>query len=85
MVAKKAELDGDGSGSRSFNEVLDSVLLAYRLAEDPLIRLPVLVNLDGFYLSFTREPVSLPADWRRWGLGNRSRSDRPRPAAAQPP
>ncbi|MDH4040593.1 MAG: pyruvate synthase [Gammaproteobacteria bacterium] len=41
-------------------EVLDSVLLAYRLAEDPLIRLPVLVNLDGFYLSFTREPVSLP-------------------------
>jgi pyruvate ferredoxin oxidoreductase alpha subunit len=41
-------------------EVLDGVLLAYRLAEDPLIRLPVLVNLDGFYLSFTREPVSLP-------------------------
>lgn len=41
-------------------EVLDSVLLAYRLAEDPLIRLPVLVNLDGFYLSFTREPVTLP-------------------------
>ncbi len=41
-------------------EVLDSVLLAYRLAEDPAIRLPVLVNLDGFYLSFTREPVDLP-------------------------
>jgi pyruvate ferredoxin oxidoreductase alpha subunit len=30
------------------------------LAEDPQVRLPVLVNLDGFYLSFTREPVSLP-------------------------
>jgi len=41
-------------------EVLDSILLAYRLAEDPQVRLPVLVNLDGFYLSFTREPVSLP-------------------------
>ncbi len=41
-------------------EVLDSVLIAYRLAEDPRVRLPVLVNLDGFYLSFTREPVSLP-------------------------
>ena len=41
-------------------EVLDSVLMAYRLAEDPALRLPVLVNLDGFYLSFTREPVSLP-------------------------
>jgi pyruvate ferredoxin oxidoreductase alpha subunit len=42
-------------------EVLDSVLLAYRLGEDPRVRLPVLVNLDGFYLSFTREPVEIPA------------------------
>ncbi|MBI4518964.1 MAG: pyruvate synthase [Deltaproteobacteria bacterium] len=42
-------------------EVLDSVLMAYRLTEHPDVLLPVLVNLDGFYLSFTREPVSLPA------------------------
>jgi pyruvate ferredoxin oxidoreductase alpha subunit len=42
-------------------EVLDSVLLAYRLAEDMRVRLPVLVNLDGFYLSFTREPVVIPS------------------------
>lgn len=41
-------------------EVLDSVLLAYRLAEHPHVRLPVIVNQDGFYLSFTREPVDLP-------------------------
>jgi pyruvate ferredoxin oxidoreductase alpha subunit len=41
-------------------EVLDSVLMAYRLAEDHRVRQPVLVNLDGFYLSFTREPVSVP-------------------------
>jgi pyruvate ferredoxin oxidoreductase alpha subunit len=41
-------------------EVLDSTLLAYRLAEDSRVRLPVLVNLDGFYLSFTREPVEFP-------------------------
>lgn len=41
-------------------EVLDGILMAYRLGEDSAIRLPVLVNLDGFYLSFTREPVSLP-------------------------
>jgi pyruvate ferredoxin oxidoreductase alpha subunit len=41
-------------------EVLDSVILAYRLAEDRRVRLPVIVNLDGFYLSFTREPVTLP-------------------------
>jgi pyruvate ferredoxin oxidoreductase alpha subunit len=42
-------------------EVLDSILMAYRIAEDPRVLLPVLVNLDGFYLSFTREPVTLPA------------------------
>ncbi len=41
-------------------EVLDSVLLGYRLAEDPRVLLPVIVNLDGFYLSFTREPVEVP-------------------------
>ncbi len=41
-------------------EVLDSVLLAFRLAEDQRVRLPVIVNLDGFYLSFTREPVMVP-------------------------
>jgi len=41
-------------------EVLDSILLAYRLGEDERVRLPVIVNLDGFYLSFTREPVVIP-------------------------
>lgn len=41
-------------------EVLDSTLMAYRLAEDERVRLPVMVNMDGFYLSFTREPVQIP-------------------------
>lgn len=41
-------------------EVVDSILMAYRIAEDPRVCLPVMVNLDGFYLSFTREPVVLP-------------------------
>lgn len=41
-------------------EVLDSVLIAYRLAEDDRVRLPVIINMDGFYLSFTREPVEIP-------------------------
>jgi pyruvate ferredoxin oxidoreductase alpha subunit len=41
-------------------EVLDSILMAYRIAEDPRVCLPVMVNLDGFYLSFTREPVIVP-------------------------
>ncbi len=41
-------------------EALDSIIIAYRLAEDQNVRLPVLVNLDGYYLSFTREPVVIP-------------------------
>ena len=48
-------------------EVLDSVLLAFRLAENQRVRLPVIVNLDGFYLSSTREPVIVP-DRDRSGL-----------------
>lgn len=41
-------------------EVMDSVLMGYHIAEDPRVCLPVMVNLDGFVLSFTREPVILP-------------------------
>jgi pyruvate ferredoxin oxidoreductase alpha subunit len=41
-------------------EIVDTILMAYRLAEDTRIMLPILVNLDGFTLSFTREPVLLP-------------------------
>ncbi len=41
-------------------EVLDSILMAYRISEDERVSVPVLVNLDGFYLSFTREPVEVP-------------------------
>jgi pyruvate ferredoxin oxidoreductase alpha subunit len=44
----------------SCQEVLDLTLIAWRLAEDRRVRLPALVNLDGFQLSFTREPVVLP-------------------------
>jgi len=42
-------------------EVLDAILLAYRIAEDPDVLLPVIVNMDGFHLSFTREPVVMPS------------------------
>lgn len=41
-------------------EVLDSVIIGYRIGENADVRLPVIVNLDGFYLSFTREPVDIP-------------------------
>jgi pyruvate/2-oxoacid:ferredoxin oxidoreductase alpha subunit len=39
-------------------EVLDTTLLAYRLAEE--INLPVMVILDAFFLSHTYEPVDIP-------------------------
>jgi pyruvate ferredoxin oxidoreductase alpha subunit len=47
--------------AESCQEVLDSVLMAYRLAEHRDVLLPAIVNLDGFHLSFTREPVEIPA------------------------
>mgnify|MGYP001292077297 CR=1 FL=1 len=40
-------------------EALDSVIQAFRVAEQVL--LPVLVNLDAFYVSHSLEPVSVPA------------------------
>jgi len=46
--------------SETCQEVTDLVLMAYRVAEDRRVMLPAIVNLDGFYLSFTREPVVLP-------------------------
>jgi len=46
--------------AESNQEVLDTVLLAYRLAEHPEVRLPVMVNEDAFYLSHTVEPVDVP-------------------------
>lgn len=41
-------------------EVLDSVLIAYRLAEDPRVLTPVMVCLDGFFLSHNSEAVMVP-------------------------
>ncbi|WP_434511410.1 transketolase C-terminal domain-containing protein [Desulfitobacterium sp. AusDCA] len=41
-------------------EALDLVLVAYRLAEDERVRIPVMVCLDGFYVSHTTEVVSIP-------------------------
>jgi pyruvate ferredoxin oxidoreductase alpha subunit len=46
--------------AETVQEVLDSILIAYRLAEQQKVLLPAIVNLDGFYLSFTREPVDIP-------------------------
>jgi len=45
----------------SCQEILDSVIMAYRIAEDPAILLPVMVCYDGFYLSYRKEPVEIPS------------------------
>ncbi|HXY47230.1 MAG TPA: pyruvate ferredoxin oxidoreductase [Thermoplasmata archaeon] len=46
--------------AESNQEVLDTVLQAFRLAEHPKVRLPVMINEDAFYLSHTVEPVDVP-------------------------
>ncbi|HEY3277179.1 MAG TPA: transketolase C-terminal domain-containing protein [Syntrophorhabdaceae bacterium] len=41
-------------------EVVDSTILAFRIAEDRRVLLPVMVNLDGFSLSHVIEPIDFP-------------------------
>jgi pyruvate ferredoxin oxidoreductase alpha subunit len=41
-------------------EILDQIIMAYMLAEDNDILLPVMVNYDGFYLSYLAEAVRIP-------------------------
>ena len=42
-------------------EALDMALMAYAVAEDPEVRTPFMVNLDGFALTHTYESVDIPA------------------------
>ena len=41
-------------------EILDTLIMSYRLAEDNDILLPVMLNYDGYYLSFSAEAVKIP-------------------------
>jgi len=41
-------------------EILDMIIMAFRLAEDCNIQLPVMVNYDGFYLSYLAMAVEIP-------------------------
>jgi pyruvate ferredoxin oxidoreductase alpha subunit len=47
--------------AKNNQEVFDTILQAYRLAEDNKVLLPVMVNMEGYVLSYTKEPVTLPA------------------------
>ncbi len=42
-------------------EVLDSVIMSYKIAENERVLLPVLVNMDGFIHSYTRTEVDVPS------------------------
>lgn len=41
-------------------ETVDNVLCAFRIGEDPRVLLPVMVHLDGFYVSHVIESVVFP-------------------------
>ena len=41
-------------------ESLDTVIMAFKIAEHPEVRLPVMVVTEGFTLSHTGEPVEIP-------------------------
>ncbi len=41
-------------------EILDSVIMAYKVSENKDVLLPAMVNQDAFYLSHTSEPVDIP-------------------------
>ncbi|MBS1154588.1 MAG: porA [Proteobacteria bacterium] len=48
------------SYAETAQEALDLVIQSYAIAEDLRVRTPVLVNLDGFVLTHTYEPVDVP-------------------------
>jgi pyruvate ferredoxin oxidoreductase alpha subunit len=41
-------------------EIADQLIMAYRIAEDFDIQLPIMVNYDGYYLSYLSEAVEMP-------------------------
>lgn len=46
--------------SESNQEVLDTMIMAYRVCEQPDILLPAMINMDAFILSHTSEVVDVP-------------------------
>ena len=42
-------------------ELLDTCLMAFKIAEDKRVRLPLAFGYDGYVLSYTAEPVEIPA------------------------
>jgi len=46
--------------AKDVQEAVDTVLMAYRVAEHRDVSLPALVNLDGYILTHVKEPVEIP-------------------------
>lgn len=46
--------------AESNQEVLDTIIICYKLCEDKDIQLPAMIGLDAFYLSHTSEIVDIP-------------------------
>jgi pyruvate/2-oxoacid:ferredoxin oxidoreductase alpha subunit len=44
----------------SGQEILDTLLMAYKIAENSNVRLPMIVAGDGYILSYTDEPINIP-------------------------
>jgi pyruvate ferredoxin oxidoreductase alpha subunit len=42
-------------------EAFDTIIVAYRIAEDERVLIPVMVNMDGFTLTHVVEPVEFPS------------------------
>ena len=69
--------------TESHQDLVDTILLAFRVAEDPRILLPVMIAMDGFITSHTQMAVDLPeqAQVDRYlppcSIPQRLRADRP--------
>jgi pyruvate ferredoxin oxidoreductase alpha subunit len=48
--------------SESVQEAYDNIIQAFRIGEDPQVRLPVMVCLDGFLLTHTSENITMAED-----------------------
>ena len=44
----------------SNQEILDTVIQSFRICEDERVLLPAFINMEGFVLSYTREPTHIP-------------------------
>jgi len=44
----------------SGQEILDTGIMAYKVAEDERVRLPIIFAGDGYILSYTDEPINIP-------------------------